>query len=160
MTEKIARFQGKSFAGNENSEVFGELLDVNGFKFLNIKLVGPFKTHVYKGCKVVFQAEGKNFEVDSDSLEINTDYSRKLSIGITTFDIDLDGELEAAIRQNSVKAMEVIIDRSRLFYHITDAGALVSILENPVSDNAEIDESNVELNNGEIEIENHPEPPL
>jgi hypothetical protein len=126
-TKKINAFTGKCFAQNEDSEIYGELSEINGFKFLNFKILGPFYTHVYNGCKVIFENANETVEVESDTLEIHTDYSKQLKMGITSFDIDLESSLEEQMRNKSIVKFDIIIDKKTLSF-VLDATALVEIL--------------------------------
>lgn len=129
LTEKIKKFKGMAFAGNQNTEVFGELVNVSGFKFLTITLMGCPKVKTFKGCKVGFKGESFKLELESDTLEIDTDYSNKLRMGITSFDIDLEPELENAIRQHQVQILEVTFGREFFVYNIHQPEMLIKIIK-------------------------------
>jgi len=131
-TAKIKAFKGKSFAANGNTEVFGEMQEINGFKFLNLKIVAPLNVHTFKGCKIVFKTSSGELQRESDSVEIHTDYSKQLSMGITTFDMDLDEELEEMIRNKTIQQIQVTIDKHVVNCSITDTDVLVDILNHPV----------------------------
>lgn len=149
MTQKVNNFKGKAFAASDNTEVFGEMLEINGFKFLNIKLVGPLKVKTFKGCTVVFHAPAKQIELESDTMEIDTDYSRKISLGITGFDIDLEEELETLIREKSITHFDVTIDKKTYVYTVNNPGVLAEIMDQPVSDDDEIEYTEIEVEHEE-----------
>lgn len=127
-TKKVNAFTGKCFAQNEDSEIYGELSEINGFKFLNFKILGPLNIHVYNGCKVMFESGSETVEIESDTLEIQTEYSKQLKIGITSFDIDLESSLEEQLRNKSIVKFDIIIDKKTLSFALNTA-ALIEILD-------------------------------
>ena len=131
MTEKIRRYTETTFAASETTEVFASMQDVNGFKFLTITLAGPASVRTFKGCKVLFSGPAKQKELESDTVEIETDYSKKLSMGLTSFDIDLDGDLEQEIRNRAFEKLEVHIEKQVFSFTITDPARFIEILDRP-----------------------------
>ena len=57
MTAKIKAFSGEPVASNEDFELYIELTEINGFKFLNIKLLGPFNLSLIHISEPTRQAE-------------------------------------------------------------------------------------------------------
>jgi hypothetical protein len=129
-TKKVREFKGKIIGANENSELFGELNDVNGFKFLNLKILSPLNVHVYKGCKLFFAFESEILEVESDSLEIYTDYSKKLKMGITSIDVDLEN-IEETLRSRNLKSIRFEIEKNIISFEIHHPN-FIEVLDTPV----------------------------
>ena len=69
-----------------------------------------------------------NLEIDSDTLEIVTDYSRKLKVGITEFDIDLDAQLINMIDNQNLVCLQIAIKRTKLEFKITNKKLLQTIV--------------------------------
>jgi len=111
MKEKLEAMDAAPLASNENSELHGELLDVNGFQFIGLKLVGPMKIESFQGCDLTFSGSFGEFEMESDSMEIKTGYSRGLKIGITEFDIDLDEELIDLINNKTIDSITIKVKK-------------------------------------------------
>lgn len=111
MTEKIKKFSGCPFAGNDKTLVFGEATELNGFRFLGIQLVGYPRERTYKGCTLIFAGDDVEMKLDSDTQEIDTDYSDRLRMGITTFEIDLDEELQNAAEAKHITQMQVVFGK-------------------------------------------------
>lgn len=107
MKAKIESFQDKSIAANDRFELFCETREINGFHFLNIKLLGPFDIHTYDGCNLTFVSNMGSYELESDTMEIDTDFSASLNIGITEFDIDLEDELLKLIRNEVLESIRI-----------------------------------------------------
>lgn len=131
LTKKVQSFKGKLFATGDDGDLFGELSDINGFKFLNFKILGPLNVHIYNGCKIIFESASKKHEIESDSLEIYTDYSKKLNLGITEFDIDLVEELENILRNETITSIQISINKKILSF-TPDMVILKEILDNAV----------------------------
>lgn len=128
MTEKIDQFEGQVIAENEDFLLYAELLMLDEFKFLKFSVLGPLKTEVFEGCQLMFESEAGKFEVESDTMEISTDYSRKLKVGITEFDIDLDDELIDMIENQNMKSLQIVIKKSNLDFRITNQKLLQTFI--------------------------------
>lgn len=132
ISRNIQNFNGILLAENKDSELYGKIYEVNGFKFLNLKILGPYNIHVYNGCQVIFSSDKKTKEIESDSLEIFSDYSKKLKLGITSFDIDLEETLETDIRQNEFQNILILIDKNPIcfaFNHLS----FMKLFEQPMN---------------------------
>lgn len=126
---KIDQLEGRVFAKNEKAWAFAELVTVAEYRFLSIRLVGPLKVQTFKGCKLVFEGNSQHIELDSDTVEIKTDFSKKLGVGITDFDIDLEIGLEDLFRQKTFTTMRVVIEKETFVFEITHPEAIVKVLE-------------------------------
>lgn len=131
MTEKIKSFTGCPFAGNDKTLVFGEVSELNGFRFLGIQLVGYPRERTYKGCKIVFSGNDLEIKLDSDTMEIDTDYSDRLRMGITAFEMDLDEELQEAATAKHITQMQVIFGKTVYTFQV-DAEKFYRIVKGQV----------------------------
>ena len=128
MSEKISHFEDQIIGENEGFLLSAELLVLDEFKFMKFSILGPLKVDVFEGCKLLFKSEMGNLEIDSDTLEIVTDYSRKLKVGITEFDIDLDAQLINMIDNQNLVCLQIAIKRTKLEFKITDKKLLQTII--------------------------------
>ena len=128
MSEKITQFEGQIIGENEEFLLYAELLVLDEFKFLKFRILGPLSVEVFDGCKLFFRSDMGNLEIESDTLEIATDYSRKLKIGVTEFDIDLDVELINMVDNQNLVSLQIAIKKSILQFKITDQKLLQTII--------------------------------
>ena len=128
MSEKISQFEDQIIGENEDFLLCAELLVLDEFKFLKFRILGPLKVDVFEGCKLLFKSEMGNLEIESDTLEIATDYSRKIKIGITEFDIDLDAELINMVDHQNLESLQIVIKKSNLEFKFTDQKLLQAII--------------------------------
>ena len=128
MSEKITQFEGQIIGENEEFLLYAELLVLDEFKFLKFRILGPLSVEVFDGCKLFFRSDMGNLEIESDTLEIATDYSRKLKIGVTEFDIDLDVELINMVDNQNLVSLQIAIKKSNLQFKITDQKLLQTII--------------------------------
>jgi hypothetical protein len=124
MTEKIQNFEGEPVATSDTSGLYAALIDLNGFQFLNIKLVAPLNINTYNGCNVKFTSKSTDLEIESDTTEISTDFSSKLGIGITEFDLDLEEELISMIENDTITSISVQHERQVVHLSTIDQAAL------------------------------------
>ena len=128
MSEKISQFKDQVIGENEDFLLCAELLVLDEFKFLKFRILGPLKVDVFEGCRLLFRSEMGDLEIESDTLEIATDYSRKIKIGITEFDIDLDAELINMVDYQNLECLQIAIKKSNLEFKITDQKLLQTII--------------------------------
>ena len=128
MSEKISQFKDQVIGENEDFLLCAELLVLDEFKFLKFRILGPLKVDVFEGCRLLFRSEMGDLEIESDTLEIATDYSRKIKIGITEFDIDLDAELINMVDHQNLESLQIVIKKSNLEFKFTDQKLLQAII--------------------------------
>ena len=126
--EKINKFVGLPLASNDDSKIFAYYFEVNGFKFIKIKIIGPLKVETFEGCKVIFEGINESIEIESDSTEINTDYSFSLKKGITEFDADLEENLIEMIIHERLKSISIAFNRTIIKFSIEDISILKSLV--------------------------------
>ena len=132
-TERINSFQGTPFASNDYSKIYANLYELNGYKFVNLKIIGPVEVVTLDGCKAKFELQdGQFMEVDSDSTEINTDFSMTLGSGITEFEIDLGDELLDYINSKNISAISFSFKNSFVKFLIPDIAVLRSVVNEPI----------------------------
>jgi len=129
MTEKVDAFDGYLIGSNEEFNLYAEIFVINEFKFLKLSVVGPLKVESFDGCKLTFVAEKGELKMESDNMEIDTDYSKKLKIGITEFEVDLEDELFDMIENQNMKSAQVSIKKSNLEFQITNQNLLQTIIK-------------------------------
>lgn len=128
MTEKINTFKGNPVATNEDFEVYFDVLFLDEFKFLNIKVLGPLNIETLDGCMLNFISDNNNLQIESDSMEIISDFSRKLNIGITEFDIDLDEDLITLIENDSINTILLTIKKNTFTFSVKDQKQLNTLI--------------------------------
>ena len=128
MSEKIDQLDGDPFALSDDAQLFAEIFVMDEFKFLRFKILGPLKIESLEGCQLLFVGDETALEMESDSIEIKTDYSRKMKIGITELDVDLDEELVDVIENKNISSVQIVIKKSNLNFRITNQKLLQTII--------------------------------
>ncbi len=128
MTEKIRKFSGKPFASFENERAFAKYNALAGFKFLEITILANYEVKTFRGGQVTFSNKEKRLTVETDSMEIETDYSNTLSLGMTRLEIDITEELVDFINKTPVSDLEITIDNIPLLMKISDLNLLREVI--------------------------------
>ena len=126
--ERIKKIKEAPFASNDYSKIFATTFEINEFKFIKIKVLGPTQVETFDGCKVKFEGAFEFIEIESDSTEINTDFSFSLGIGITEFDIDLEKELIDMIIHEKLESISITFSKITIKFFINDISLLKSII--------------------------------
>ena len=117
LAEKIKQFECLEVGENENSFFGLEYTDLNGFKFLEFKLVCPIEFNTYKGCNVIFHTETEFLEIESDTKEIISTYSTNINLGISEFEIDLEEELINLILNEKINSIEIVYNKESILFN-------------------------------------------
>ncbi len=153
MSEKMKAFRGILIAKNQYAELYAEKLELADFKFLSLTIVGPYDVKTSTGFTVGLTNDiGITTELETDTTEIISDYNKKLHLGITQFDIDLEDKIIEQILKDRIHKIWVDMGDEKSTFTIEDSKILKEIiLVSPSEENTEIIE---EENN---ESENLPE---
>lgn len=128
MTEKIDQFQGQIVGENEDFLLYAEILAINEFEFLKLRILGPLKIETFDGSQVTFTSEEGELAIESDTMEIGTDFSKTLKVGITEFDVDLEDELIDMIQNQNMMSVQISIKKANLGFQITNQKLLQAII--------------------------------
>ncbi len=120
MVEKIKNFKGAVIGRGENSILCAEFREVDGFQFLGFKILSPLNIKVYQGCDIEFSGHGKTLKIESDSLEIETDFSKSYQLGITEFDIDLEDDLIQMIQEDKVQTIGIKFKKKSVVFSVSN----------------------------------------
>lgn len=129
MTKKVKAFKGVPFGKNDDSEVYADLIDLNGFRFLTIKILGPLNIKTYKGCFTHFKSGDGTIKLEADTMEIETDYSQKIKLGITRYDIDLTEELERLIRAKKIFSIQIVFENKAVHFDVESPDILINVID-------------------------------
>jgi len=108
--------------------------EIGGYKFLNCNIVAPFQVRSAKGCYAYFSNGSEELEVESETIEINSDYSDTLSLGVTAFVLELEGKLENWIVEGSLKSIRFEFPKKSCEYHTIDSVVFQDLLKKDLSE--------------------------
>jgi hypothetical protein len=128
MTEKVKTFKGVSIAKNYNSQLYAEKLELAEYKFLTITIVGPFNVKTNMGYTVGFESDSGPIVIETDTMDIISDYSKKLELGITQFDIDLEDHVIEQIVNLQIKKIWIDIGDYKPLYLLEEPEVLKEIV--------------------------------
>ncbi len=109
ITREILNFKGNRVADNEDNELFAKTLEVNGYLFLKITVIGALNIRLKNACKVRFSGYFTAFTIASDDESIQTSYSTRLNKGITRFDVLMDEDAMGFIRKESLITLTILV---------------------------------------------------
>ena len=108
--------------------------EIGGYNFLNCNIVGPFQVRSSKGCYALINNGNEELEIESETVEINSDYSDTLSLGVTAFVIELESKLENWINEGLVKSIRFKFPKKSCEYHNIDAVIFKDLLKKDLSE--------------------------
>jgi len=87
---------------------------------LNCNIVGPFQVRSSRGCFAYISNGSEELEIESETVEINSDYSDTLSVGVTAFVIELENKLESWINDGLVQSIKFKFPKKTSEHHNFD----------------------------------------
>ncbi|NOQ72482.1 MAG: hypothetical protein GQ574_10800 [Crocinitomix sp.] len=97
----------ESILSSPDSEIYCQSVLLNGYRSLSLVITGCINLNTIEGCKLVLQAENGTHECPSDGDIVKGDYSERLQIGVTNFDIDLDEELVEFVATQKITSAQI-----------------------------------------------------
>ncbi|MDG1916041.1 MAG: hypothetical protein P8I55_15815 [Crocinitomix sp.] len=92
---------------NGESDIYCQMIVLNGYRSLSLVITGCININTIEGCKLVLISDNGNYECNSDGDIVKGDYSERLQIGVTNFDIDLDDELVDFVANQNITSAQI-----------------------------------------------------
>ena len=100
-TEAIIKdVENTPFGVSENNVLYAGLNELGGYFFFQTVVVGQFHIKTIKGAKLILKGEEIELQLDSDMLELESDYSNVSNRSITKIDFQIE-EADIKTLQNS-----------------------------------------------------------
>jgi hypothetical protein len=92
---KINEIEGDALAASEHGQFFAGVQELNGYLFLETVIVSGIKIKTFDGGRLTFVSDTGNFELPSDTLEIDSEYSNVSHRFMTPISFDItEAEIE------------------------------------------------------------------
>ena len=92
---------------NNDSHIYCQSIRLNGYRSLALVITGCLNINTIEGCTLILQSDNGAHECKSDGEMVKGDYSERLQIGVTNFDIDLDEELIAFVANQKITSAQI-----------------------------------------------------
>lgn len=114
MKEKMESIEGYKIAKSpDGNELFLSFNQLDEFSYFEFTILGPFNIKTFKGGQITFiSSNDHKITCDTDTQEIDTDYSTKMKIGITRIDVDITPELNDFILQNKIGEISLKVENT------------------------------------------------
>jgi len=127
-TQKINQFEGHKIAESEHGSVYAEQSELNGFKFIRFFIIGPYEFDTKEGCLVRFMHASGDLTLESDNMEILSDVSYTLQLGLTEVEIDVEDELVEIGQHASISSITFQFQGAEYPYRLTDVSYLEKLI--------------------------------
>ncbi len=119
VTERIKNSQNNLVGENNDYKLYIDFTSLNGFEFLQIHVLSQLKVKTLNGCEISFLNTNKTITLNSDTIEIESEYSNELQNSIFTFDIDLEEELINFINEEIIETIEIRLENKTINIPLT-----------------------------------------
>jgi len=127
-TQKIQNFVGHKIAESEHGSVYAEQSELNGFKFIRFFIIGPYEFDTKDGCLVRLSHTDGDLTLESDNMEILSDVSYTLQLGLTEVEIDVEDALIALGKNGAIHSITFQFYGAEYPYTLTDVVHLEKLI--------------------------------
>ena len=90
--DKINKSEGTLVAETEKTRLLVDKLEVGEYMFLSFVIIADLEVSTYDGCRANFVFNNNSVQLESDTMEIKSDYSNAYKLGRTQIDFDLTSD--------------------------------------------------------------------
>ncbi len=110
----IQNVKGEKIAASEFGQLFVTNQHLNGYDFLNVSLISAINIKSTKGCILVFEEKGKETIIQSDTLEIESDFSNVSNRYLTKMSFILDYANKKMIEEKRYEKVKLVFKKKSL----------------------------------------------
>ena len=107
----IISVKGEKIAKSNNGGIWIEFQDLSSYHFMNITVIGNKKIKTLDGCKLSFNIKIDNFILNSDTKEIESDFSNISNRYITSVSFDITNINIDFITNKATDFVELIVKK-------------------------------------------------
>lgn len=114
----INDIENEPFAASESNVMYAGLGEIAGYHLLQSVIVGTFRIKTFKGAKL--KVKGRDFELNlnSDMVELESDFSNASSRSITKIDFEIDELDLPKIAKSKIESLELTAKKEHIKFHI------------------------------------------
>jgi hypothetical protein len=118
--DKITSFSEDKIGDNEYAQLHVEYSELDDFKFLEFSIVGQFKIKTLKGAIINFEGGKENLKLNTDSQEIDSDFSEASNQGVTLIDVEVTEELIHFLNSETLMKISFEIENKKFIFNISE----------------------------------------
>jgi len=128
--QKIINFQGTFIKGNENSKLFIDVKELGGFNYIEVNIISPFNVKTLKGVTLTLNSGSDSETFESDSLEVETDFSHSTNMGISIVDFDIEDSFLEFLKTHETIDMKFSVGKESVDFKQIDTHLLLGKVSN------------------------------
>ncbi|MCK7589870.1 hypothetical protein M0G43_04730 [Subsaxibacter sp. CAU 1640] len=116
----INDIENEPFAISASNVMYADLGELAGYHLLNTVIVGSFHIKTIKGVQL--KVKGSDFELNlnSDMVEIESDFSNVSNRSITRIDFEIEKEDLSKISKSKIISLELIAKKQHIVFSIAE----------------------------------------
>lgn len=116
----INDIENEPFAISETNVMYADLSELAGYHYLRTVIVGSFHTKTHNGAKL--KIVGKDFELNlnSDMVELESDFSNVSNRSITRIDFEIDAGDVSKIEKTNMQSIELTCKKIQVLFSIAE----------------------------------------
>jgi len=104
---RIHRVSGEQIASSENGGIWIVFQELSGYTFLNISIINPIEIKTLKGCVLTIIGNENELQLESDTREIESDFSNVSNRWLTNICFDVSSINTEIIQKNKVEHITI-----------------------------------------------------
>jgi hypothetical protein len=118
-TESIINdIENEPFAISESNVLYAGLGELAGYHLLQTVIVGTFHLKTFKGAKLNIKGNDFELNLNSDMVELESDFSNVSHRSITKIDFEIDEDDLPKIVKSKIQTLELTAKKERVLFSI------------------------------------------
>lgn len=118
-TESIINdIENEPFAISDSNVMYAGLGELAGYHLLQTVIVGTFHIKTFKGAQLKIKGADFDLNLNSDMVELESDFSNVSNRSITKIDFEIDEEDLPKILKSKIQSLELSAKKERVLFEI------------------------------------------
>jgi hypothetical protein len=114
----INEIENEPFAVSELNVMYAGLGEIAGYHLLQTVIVGTFRIKTFKGAKLKIKGTDFELNLNSDMIELESDFSNVSNRSITKIDFEIDEQDLLKIVKSKIESLELSAKKERVQFSI------------------------------------------
>lgn len=119
-TAIINDVEGMPFALSDTNVMYAGMSELAGYHYFKTIIIGTFKIKTFKGAELIINGTDFKLQLNSDSLELQSESSTIPNRNITRIDFEIDHDDISKISKAAIESIEVMAKKNHLHFSIIE----------------------------------------
>ena len=112
--------EGSPFAISETNVLYAGLSELAGYHYFKTIIIGTLQLKTFQGAKLIIKGTDFKLELNSDSLELESESSTIPNRNITRIDFEIDHDDVSKITKTAIESIEIMAKKNHVQFSIIE----------------------------------------